>query len=607
MIPLEVARPYDLEASSTGFCTVVVPHCHAGERVVVTLLPGATVSGRVVRAKDGSAVANAKVQLPTRPHELRPASEGAEQTTDADGRFRFSDVDEGEYWVQVFPLADAPPDWIEADVKRGAELDLAITVGAGSVVSGRVVDATTGEPIAGAEVGEGWTFHRFVKTDWNGEFEFKGFAEAGYDDIAVRAKGYGRIARTVRNANGPVAERIEVKLARVRVLRGRVVDSSGAPVDGAYVAAPAYILGARTPNSEDAHQLDWPSTFSAADGRYALDVRPDMQHTLYVRKRGFGVASYEVPGRELAEAEFVLPDVVLEAGAIVRGVVVDERKQPLADQVVSLHGRNGDHEAWASSTTNQAAAGYISERTTRTDDLGRFAFADVAAGTYALLHLRADSHDREPVPITVTAGEKPTPITLVAPTGTMIHGVVLGPEGEPVSANVSIDRVDGAPGVTSADVRTAADGSFTASGLAAGSYVCTAWPMSLFGVKPGEPRYSMAKSEPIDAGGAAITIRVARAELVVGRVLDANGKPVVDCTVCVFDGRDEQTFAITDREGRFEVWLDATRLYELVANCREIGPTDGGGFKWSGPSQATAQVRVPNVRPGGPELEIRLP
>src|SRR5205814_1055600 len=107
----------------------------------------------------------------------------------------------------------------------------------GLVVAG-VVSDEEGKPIAGASVLAG--ADRFgsnqqpKKTDAEGKFVFPN-ARPGPTVLTVTAKKYApeQTSITVSKTNAPV----EFKLKKGNVIRGKVVDTSGKPIGGAWIAA----------------------------------------------------------------------------------------------------------------------------------------------------------------------------------------------------------------------------------------------------------------------------------------------------------------------------------------------------------------------------------
>ncbi|MCE9593677.1 MAG: carboxypeptidase regulatory-like domain-containing protein, partial [Planctomycetes bacterium] len=603
VIPLETGRSYDLVVEAAGFAPGSASHCHAGERIEITLDAGATLSGRVMRRLDNSPVVGATVELRySRELHLKQTVEAVRVETDADGRYRFDNLPSGERLVGVFPLVDAPSGWIHATLAPGRAIEQDFRVEAGQRLRGRVVDRDTRAPIAGAVVGERWTMHRTVRTDARGEFEFPGLATSGYYEIGVRADGYGRIDQTVQAPGAETVGVVEVALLRGRTLRGRVIDRNGAPIEDAYVATPAVELdGLGT-----AQQLDWPSTRTRADGTYQLeDVRRDMQHSLFVQKAGYGVGSYEVDDRDVVNDVLTIPDVVLDAGAIVRGVVVDQDGEPYVARVVHLTGRNRDGSVWNERDPSQASR-YIVDRSTRTDDLGRFAFADVAIGDYDLAAPPRGAEDDVRKRIAVDGPEPVTGVELVLPRGLSIAGRVIGPDGRGVHGWLVLEARDD-PSRGLMQQYTEQDGTFEVRGLPAGVYSGVVYPTYLESVAVSE-RLARATIPEVAAGRKDVIVHAARAALIGGRVLDADGSAAVGVTVELWlDGeRDGENGGVTAADGRFGVWVaENSGPYELRATGR-IRQEGALQQVETFPPDRSASVR--GVTPGdGRQHELRLP
>lgn len=599
VIPLAPGVAFGLEATASGFATTWTAHVHAGERVVVALAAGATVFGRVTRRSDGSPVANATVELPGRPKgELAAARAAVKQTTADDGRFRFDGLAAGEYWLQVGPRREAAPEWTVVSLAPGAVEEVDVVVDAGVTLKGRVLDDATGVGIAGATVGEGWTARRSVVTEFDGSFVFEGFSTSGYYELAVRAPGYGLSNVRVRQPDEPFPEFVEVRLYRARSALGRIVDESGAPLANVYVAAVAY-----QPNFEDPaanQQLDWQSARSAADGTFRIDdLRADLPHALHVRLDGVGASTFGFPPNERELERIDFGDVVLPRGVLVKGRVVDERGVAQPDVVVRLSGWNSDRARFGSEPTYGASL-YLRQRTTRTDDLGRFAFADMVAGDYAALVLREGSHDRRNTPFTIEAGVEPAPLELVVPSGGSLTGRVVDRDGHGVVAYVSLDP-EGGHESTSGDVQTDGDGRFTASGLTGSSYSLTVWPRSLWSDDPDEPRHAMTRVEGIAVGASDVSLVVPRALPLRGRVLDANGELVENVSVIARPSGTQTEFPTARRlpDGRFELWVAEGERFDVEA--REV---IGSG---EGRIAIGRQARALGVLGGGEDLELRFP
>jgi uncharacterized protein YfaP (DUF2135 family) len=151
-------------------------------------------------------------------------------TTAADGSFVFNCVPHG--FVQVWTLAD--PSQLQHTRVVGPEgwTNITIVIAAqtcGNLI-GRVTDADTGQPIAGATVTESGGGQR--TTNANGEFSFQCVRPAGSNRVFASAPGYTTgsevgVVPTAGNSNP-----VNIKLRRVRVVEVHIrLDWGSQPSD----------------------------------------------------------------------------------------------------------------------------------------------------------------------------------------------------------------------------------------------------------------------------------------------------------------------------------------------------------------------------------------
>src|SRR5262249_2701307 len=128
----------------------------------------------------------------------------------------------------------------------------------------------------------------------------------------------------------------------------------------------------------------WQMTRTGADGTFELaELRPDLRHVLFVRREGYGALTYDFPQSETRESTLELDDMIMPAPATVAGVIADERGHGLPDLWLTREGTNGDRLRF-SLAQEPLATRYLQGMSGRTDDLGRFAFTDLAPGQYTL-------------------------------------------------------------------------------------------------------------------------------------------------------------------------------------------------------------------------------
>ncbi|MCE9595292.1 MAG: sigma-70 family RNA polymerase sigma factor [Planctomycetes bacterium] len=230
--------------------------------------------------------------------------------TDAQGRFELAAPSELrpltiEAWAPGF-VAGA----LAVDVAGPAELDgLELRLARGVLLAGRVVDEDGGA-VARASV-ESWAIRGDpALTDAEGRFAFdRAPATLDWLDLMVHADGFAALKFTQRGWRAPGAE-IELVLERGIVVRGRVVDATGSPLEGANVHS-----------GDERWSSDASTATSDELGRFVLQrVRRAETHV------GAELEGYLPERVELASSDV---ELVLQRGVEARGVVVDELGTPV--------------------------------------------------------------------------------------------------------------------------------------------------------------------------------------------------------------------------------------------------------------------------------------
>lgn len=613
-VPLDVGRPFLMEASAQGFARELIGNRYAGEHVLVRLHLGASVEGRVQRADDGTAIAGARLRAwPTSGE--KPAPRFLLQTvTDEEGRFRFDDLPPIEFYVEVTPPAGALPMWRRIELIEGERHEVEIAVEAGPTVRGRVVDGTSGLPIAGAEVGASRTFRRPVRTDANGEYVYAGFPLDGIYDLHARAAGHGRMERRVRESDrDPFPGRVDFELLPACRARGRVLDADGAPVPGAYVAAVGFQY-----HSDSNSKQDWGAASSAADGRFEIeDLRSDLPHVLLVRKEGFGTVVYDFPGKEGADSTVDLADIILPPMTVMRGSVVDESGKGIPNQLVTLLGWNSDRSARSTGdvprpvppSLNRGPEIYVGQRRARTDDLGRFSFADLSAGTYTVGTERRGGNRKFSQTLEVPRAARVEGIRLVVPGGSeTIEGRIVDYLGQPVlKAYVNADPGGPSTG-DSTGAETQKDGRFVISGLLPGTYRVRAGATN-WSYEPGaDMELAPSEIDGIEPGRRDLEIILRRGAWLHGRVLSADGTPVERVAVIgKIVGSEVRTYAVTDETGRFRMLVAEDDLVDLEIKPTWADSLGREGISAPGSTIDISSTRASRVAPNQEGVVLRLP
>jgi len=321
--------------------------------------------------------------------------------TDAKGNFVFERLPACRFTCDVEPDSAMSTDWWTATLTPDAPVEHDFRLAAGALLQGTVTDAATGEPIAGAQVGEGWTLHKAVTTDAGGKYRLQGYGDPGRPDVQCRASGY---LRGIVNRNGLPKEptTLDIAIERGVSVIGTVLDAAGDPCANAYVAVV----------SAQSNGIPWLSVRTAADGTFRCDgVDPRCNAMLLLRRDGCATAVYALPAPAAGQIDVF--KIALASPQVVQGVVLGMENKPVPGALVSLRGTNGDRERWVATPLSWPVLGhYLGQRLVRADAHGRFAFGDVAPGSYALA--LGDTMDAIPdaVEVEVVAGKNVPPIEL---------------------------------------------------------------------------------------------------------------------------------------------------------------------------------------------------
>ena len=546
-----------------------------------TLAVGGSISGTVYESDGTTPVANADVWADS----YSCCGGGNGTRSGADGTYTVSGLAPGDYRVQAQAEAqgltrefyDETGDWSIATpvtVAGGAtQAGIDFTLGAGGSISGTVYESDGTTPVANADVwadtyaccggGNG------TRSGADGTYTITGLAPGDYR-VQARAEAEGlthefyddtgdwNLATPVSVTAGATQAEIDFTLAAGGSIAGTVYEADGTtPIAGANVRAESYVCcgggdGIRT----------------AADGTYTLTGLAPGDYRVRARAgaRGFSREFYnETSEWDLAAAVAVTAgtttsevDFTLAAGGSISGTVYEtDGTTPVAnadvwaDAYVCCGGGNG----------------------TRSGADGTYTIRGLVAGEYRVQArgesqgLAGEFYDDTSdwnlaASVAVTAGATQAGIDFTLAAGGSISGTVYEADGTTPVANADVWADSYECCGNGNGTRSAADGTYTITGLAPGEYRVQAQAEALGLVREfydGTTDWSLASSVAVSAGAtqAGIDFTLAVGGSISGTVYEADGTTPVanadvwaDAYVCCGGGNGTRsgadgTYAIT--------------------------------------------------------------
>lgn len=469
-----------------------------GERVrgVVKDISGGVIEGALVNASDRSWNSNDGYAI---------------AWTDEAGQF--------ELWAKPgdISLQAMAEGYADAETKAVVPTQLAeIFMTPESVITGVVVHAESGDPVAGASVQASAAdfFARsfgMAVSDEQGRFRIAGLKPGIYDLTAVTDSLYGEADEQIHLGLGESAELI-VRAHPSFALRGRIVIAeTGEPCPEGSV----HLVGDDT------------ERYVSTEGEGTILMRALLpgEYSVGVRCEGY-LAADDYPPIVIGDAPLEPVEWQVHAGLAIRGIVVDSGGDPIGKAGVYARPKpkpGDDPRAQLSEAVNA-----------QTESDGNFELAGLLAGSYEL-HAWAQDYPqlREPVTVEIAEGKDVEDVRVVMPATGSLEGIVRDESGEPVAgATVSANLVD-AWGRT--QVRTGDDGRFRMERVQIGQQRVTAetaWFEQMRTPGTGDDDLQGELVEVTDGGTAQVELVVERrAGIIRGRVLDSDGGPVADAFV----------------------------------------------------------------------------
>jgi protocatechuate 3,4-dioxygenase beta subunit len=480
--------------------------------LTTTYATAGTISG-VIRNGSGVAVSGLSVGL----YQGTTLSKSA--TTNADGRYYFTDVANGLWLVRpshtghsfapLYRSLTVPPDVTNADFTVS---ESATT----SAISG-VIRNGTGAAVAGVSVGlyKGDALQKSATTNADGRYYFTELAAGAYVVMASQTgKSFSPAYRaitvppTVTNADFTMSE------VAGSAISGVIRNGAGSPVASISVGL---------------YQADVlkKSATTNADGRYYFT---ELAAGSYVVKPAQTGKIFSPAERTIAVppttsiADFTVTET---ATSVISGIVKTATGVGVANISVGLY--QGD----------------VLLRSTTTITNGRYYFTGLATGAYVVRPTQTDRtfdpvHRAVTVPPTVTNAD----FTITEAAITAISGVVRTAAGAAVAGvSVGLYQADVLKGSTT----TNADGRYYFTGLASGAYVVR--PAQIGTVF--DPLQKVFIVPPAVTNGDFVITETPVLSAISGVIRNANEVPMLGVTVGLFQGDVSRGTSITNGDGRY--------------------------------------------------------
>jgi len=250
---------------------------------------------------------------------------------------------------------------------------------------GRLIGSTDSLPIQGARIfglGEGEIGVR--ASDAEGLFSY--FSEAGPAPVLrIDAAGFGPVLVELAHGYESIEKAMPIPLQRAATLEARVIDRNGAPIAGLEVrlSSPAHAL-ARPEGAYLFHTpLNWSATTDETGVCTLADLPPEVALSLSVLDAG-RVEFQAASPLTLEPGELRRWQHRRGGGIALFGVAIDEHRAAVGGLELWLAGKDAAMGLSAEQHYFHASLAKLVVQRTRTDNAGRFSFADVPSGEWLL-------------------------------------------------------------------------------------------------------------------------------------------------------------------------------------------------------------------------------
>jgi RNA polymerase sigma factor (sigma-70 family) len=507
------------------------------EPVTLRMRRGGTVEVVVSEAAGGKPIAGAEV-------ELRSTLTWSAKS-DAKGIAQLRGV--GELWAPLAVRATgfAPAGMIlSTSGKPEAPARVAIALSRGAAISGRVVDEA-GKLVEGARVVATSASDPFplidarrdgVTTRPDGTFEIPTVAAGTWRLTATHGEHAPATSAPLTVDGSHARTGVELVLVQGGVVRGIVRDNAGQPVGAADV---------RVVVRGHVHWRAPRQAFTGSDGTFAITGLP--------RRELDVVAAHDTGASAIAAVDLGAKrehavTLVLDVTGSLEGTVVNREGAPVGDaQVIA-------EPEWSGGVEDRAAWSVRGVQEGVTDQGGRFRFTGLPDGSYRVRAARPGASEAAlslAAPVVAKPGGPPLRL-VVAADGRIVGKVALADGSTPARFAIALGGTHPIPFSTS-------DGKF-ALAAPGGTHVVVVSGTGF--VEKSVRDLVVTEGKDTDAG----TITVAAGRSISGRVLDANGTPVVKAQVAaggLLTGGGKELYIASESPGAKETQTDEDGRFSL--------------------------------------------
>jgi protocatechuate 3,4-dioxygenase beta subunit len=344
----------------------VVLHLRSGGKLAVA-----------VAGPDGKPIDDASV-------ELRGDDKQSAKTTA--GTATFAPVVPGRYELVASAPGMAPA---HQQVRVAGDTRVRVVLLPGAPVSGRVVDEA-GKPVAGARVVYVASGQLFGQADWrldaittgsDGAWRFAALPRGSFRFLASNSEHATGTSALVAHDGATEKTGVEIALPAGATVRGRVVDTTQAPVAGAHVQVQ---LAFRAPGNRGFRGGARPpvrQTYSDDHGEFVVHGLPRDQLMATAQHEKGSSSAVDVDATS-GEADHVT--ITLDLTGAIAGTVADQTGQPVADVQVAAVPAMRDRGFTGSGGFDVNAFIRGQGSSALTDGGGRFRITGLADGDYTL-------------------------------------------------------------------------------------------------------------------------------------------------------------------------------------------------------------------------------